>query len=59
MGGYGGQLERSSYWLFYVVSVAGALVHWRQDGVLLAAACAVSAVLGAFLIVRARPRLGG
>ncbi|MEV2278649.1 hypothetical protein AB0I72_23985 [Nocardiopsis sp. NPDC049922] len=51
-GGRGGRLESIAYWLLYVVSVSGALLHWRLGGVLLAGACAGLAVLSAVLIAR-------
>ncbi|MDE3723651.1 MULTISPECIES: hypothetical protein [Nocardiopsis] len=43
-------METGAYWLFYVVSVCGALMHWRQGNELLAAVCGAAAVLAALLI---------
>ncbi|GAB2521246.1 hypothetical protein GCM10026982_55330 [Nocardiopsis aegyptia] len=45
-------METGAYWLLYVVSVSGALLHWRLGNVVLAAGCAAAAVFGAFLIGR-------
>ncbi|OLT29243.1 hypothetical protein BJF83_12440 [Nocardiopsis sp. CNR-923] len=53
-GGQGGRIESVAYWLLYVVSVSGALLHWRLGAVLLAGACTGSAVLSAVLIARTR-----
>ncbi|WP_304454548.1 hypothetical protein [Nocardiopsis sp. YSL2] len=47
-----GLLESGAYWLLYVVSVSGALLHWRLGNTVLAAGCAAAAVFGAFLIGR-------
>ncbi|MBE2997610.1 hypothetical protein IDM40_02660 [Nocardiopsis sp. HNM0947] len=49
-------LESGAYWLFYVVSVCGALLHWNSGNGLLAALCAFAAVSGALLIARTHPR---
>lgn len=51
-GGRTGLMETGAYWLLYVVSVSGALLHWRLGNVVLAAGCAAAAVFGAFLIGR-------
>jgi hypothetical protein len=47
-----GVLETGAYWLLYVVSVSGALLHGRLGNMVLAAGCAGAAVVGAFLISR-------
>ncbi|PDP87209.1 hypothetical protein CQJ94_13025 [Glycomyces fuscus] len=53
MEGRNGNLaESGSYWLLYVVSVSGGLLHWRLGNEGMAALCAAVAVLGAFLIGR-------
>lgn len=49
------RLGYGAYWLFYVVSVCGALLHWRSGNELLAALCALAAVTGALLIARTHP----
>lgn len=48
----GHYLESGAYWLLYVVSVSGALLHWRLGNEVLAAACGTTAVLSALLIGR-------
>ncbi|RKS09460.1 hypothetical protein DFP74_5197 [Nocardiopsis sp. Huas11] len=45
-------METGAYWLLYVVSVSGALLHWRLGNLVLAAGCTGAAVFGAFLIGR-------
>ncbi|MFD6098852.1 hypothetical protein ACFVWN_30015 [Nocardiopsis flavescens] len=50
-------MEAGAYWLFYVVSVIGALVHWRLGNEALAAVCGTAAVLAA-LFIAARHRDG-
>ncbi|WP_017604857.1 hypothetical protein [Nocardiopsis alkaliphila] len=50
----GHYLESIAYWLLYVVSVSGALLHWRLGNELLAAGCGATAVLSALLIGRGR-----
>jgi len=56
-GRHGAFLESGAYWLLYVVSVSGALLHWRSDNVVLAILCSCVAVTGALLIARAHTRL--
>lgn len=56
-GRHGALMENGAYWLLYVVSVSGALLHWRSDNVVLAALCGCVAVAGALLIARAHTRL--
>jgi len=53
-GRRGNLMETGSYWLLYVVSVSGALLHWRLGNEGLAAVCAAAAVFGALLIGRGR-----
>ncbi|HJE58639.1 MAG TPA: hypothetical protein K8V84_09030 [Nocardiopsis listeri] len=48
----GHYLESGAYWLLYVVSVSGALLHWRSGNEILAALCGAIAVLSALLIGR-------
>ncbi|WP_436891871.1 hypothetical protein [Nocardiopsis dassonvillei] len=56
MEGRGGVLmETGAYWLLYVVSVSGALMHWRLGNDVLAAICGAAAVLAA-LFIAARHR---
>ncbi|MEU0487578.1 hypothetical protein ACOQFV_20765 [Nocardiopsis changdeensis] len=43
-------METGAYWLLYVVSVCGALMHWRLGNEELAAICGAAAVLAALLI---------
>lgn len=45
--------EVASYWLLYVVSYSGALLHWRLGNLLLAAGCAAASVFSVHLILRA------
>lgn len=45
-------IETGAYWLLYVVSVSGALLHWRYGNELLAVACVLAAVFSALLISR-------
>lgn len=51
-GRNGGLMESGAYWLLYVVSVSGALLHWRIGNEFLSAICVVAAVVGALLIGR-------
>ncbi|GAA0988164.1 MULTISPECIES: hypothetical protein [Nocardiopsidaceae] len=51
-GRHGNLVESGAYWLLYVVSVSGALLHWRLGNEGLAAVCAAAAVSGALLIGR-------
>ncbi|WP_285734342.1 hypothetical protein [Nocardiopsis sp. ATB16-24] len=53
-GRNGGLMESGAYWLLYVVSVSGALLHWRLGNEGMAAVCATAAVFGAILIGRRR-----
>ncbi|MFL1381029.1 MULTISPECIES: hypothetical protein [unclassified Nocardiopsis] len=48
-------METGAYWLLYVVSVCGALMHWRLGNEVLAAICGAAAVLAA-LHIAARHR---
>ncbi|MBR8743998.1 hypothetical protein [Nocardiopsis sp. MG754419] len=51
MTGRGGHyLESGAYWLLYVSSVSGGLMHWRLGNEILAAGCVAAAVLSALLI---------
>ncbi|MFE1099114.1 hypothetical protein ACFW4K_01260 [Nocardiopsis alba] len=43
-------METGAYWLLYVVSFSGALLHWRLGHELLAALCGITALLSALLI---------
>ncbi|MER6626012.1 hypothetical protein [Streptomyces sp. NPDC000931] len=54
MGRHGNLIESGAYWLLYVVSFSGALLHWRLGNELLAAICAVTAVFSVLLIGRVR-----
>ncbi|WP_017608441.1 hypothetical protein [Nocardiopsis xinjiangensis] len=56
-GRHGALLENGAYWLLYVVSVSGALLHWRSDNAVLAVLCGCVAVVGALLVARAHTRL--
>ncbi|GHD20266.1 hypothetical protein [Nocardiopsis kunsanensis] len=56
-GRHGALLESGAYWLLYVVSVSGALLHWRADNMVLSLLCGCVAVVGALLIARAHTRL--
>ncbi|WDZ93220.1 hypothetical protein [Nocardiopsis sp. HUAS JQ3] len=51
-GRNGNLVESGAYWLLYVVSVSGALLHWRLGNEGMAALCAAVAVFGALLISR-------
>ncbi|WP_150246420.1 hypothetical protein [Nocardiopsis quinghaiensis] len=51
-GRNGNLMETGAYWLFYVVSVSGTLLHWRLGNEGMAAVCAAAALLGAILIGR-------
>ena len=53
-GRHGNLMETGSYWLLYVVSVSGALLHWRLGNEALTAVCVAAAVFGALLIGRGR-----
>ncbi len=44
------RMETGAYWLLYVVSFSGALLHWRLGHELLAALCGITALLSALLI---------
>lgn len=46
----GNLIETGAYWLLYVVSVSGALLHWRLGNEFLSGVCVVTAVFGALLI---------
>ena len=48
----GHYMESGAYWLLYVVSISGALLHWRLGNEFLAAGCGATAVLSALLIGR-------
>lgn len=50
MGRHGNLIESGAYWLLYVVSFSGALLHWRLGNELLAALCGITALLSALLI---------
>lgn len=50
MGRNGNYLETGAYWLLYVVSISGALLHWRLGNELLAALCGGTALISALLI---------
>jgi hypothetical protein len=54
MGRNGNLIETGAYWLLYVVSFSGALLHWRLGNELLAALCGATALLSALLIGRVR-----
>lgn len=54
MGRNGNLIETGAYWLLYVVSFSGALLHWRLGNEVLAALCGGTAVLSALLIGRVR-----
>ncbi|WP_017590005.1 hypothetical protein [Nocardiopsis ganjiahuensis] len=54
MGRNGTFLETGAYWLLYVVSFSGALLHWRLGNELLAALCGTTALFSALLIGRVR-----
>lgn len=54
MGRNGNLIESGAYWLLYVVSFSGALLHWSLGNELLAAICAVTAVFSVLLIGRVR-----
>lgn len=56
-GRHGNLIETGAYWLLYVVSVSGALLHWRLGNEFLTGICVVAAVLGALLIGRCKPDL--
>ncbi|WP_150255559.1 hypothetical protein [Nocardiopsis deserti] len=51
-GRNGNRVESGAYWLLYVVSVSGALLHWRLGNEGLAALCGAVALFGALLIGR-------
>lgn len=51
-GRNGNLMATGAYWLFYVVSVSGALLHWRLGNEAMSAVCVVAAVSGALLIGR-------
>ncbi|GAB3722157.1 hypothetical protein [Nocardiopsis oceani] len=51
-GRNGNLIEPGAYWLLYVVSFSGALLHWRLGNEFMAAVCGVVALLSAFLIGR-------
>ena len=53
-GRNGNLIETGAYWLLYVVSFSGALLHWRLGNELMAALCGAVALLSAFLIGRVR-----
>ena len=50
MGRNGSFIETGAYWLLYVVSFSGALLHWRLGNELLAALCGGTALLSVLLI---------
>ncbi|WP_017584273.1 hypothetical protein [Nocardiopsis valliformis] len=50
----GNYLETGAYWLLYVVSISGALLHWRLGNELMAALCGGAALLSALLIGKVR-----
>ncbi|MEU3018200.1 hypothetical protein ABZ635_12485 [Nocardiopsis sp. NPDC007018] len=52
MGRSGYHLETGAYWLLYVVSLSGALLHWRLGNALFAALCGGAAVFSVLLIGR-------
>ncbi|GHC78629.1 hypothetical protein GCM10007079_16090 [Nocardiopsis terrae] len=52
MGRNGNLIENGAYWLLYVVSFSGALLHWRLGNEFLAALCGATALLSALLIGR-------
>lgn len=54
MGRNGNLIETGAYWLLYVVSFSGALLHWRLGNELLAALCGMTALLSVLLIGRVR-----
>ncbi|MFD6953528.1 hypothetical protein A6A08_23450 [Nocardiopsis sp. TSRI0078] len=56
-GRNGNLMETGAYWLLYVVSVSGALLHWRLGNEGMAAVCAIAALFGAVLISRRRLRI--
>lgn len=49
-GRNGNLIESGAYWLLYVVSVSGVLLHWRLGNELLSGVCVMTAVLGALMI---------
>lgn len=55
-GRRGSLLETGAYWLLYVVSAGGALLHWRLGNEELAALCAAAAVAAVLLITRGHRR---
>ncbi|NYH54742.1 MULTISPECIES: hypothetical protein [Nocardiopsis] len=55
-GRNGNLVETGAYWLLYVVSVSGALLHWRLGNEGMAAVCAAAALFGAVLIGGRRRR---
>ncbi|MGW5879713.1 hypothetical protein ACWFMI_24485 [Nocardiopsis terrae] len=52
MGRNGNLIENGAYWLLYVVSFSGALLHWRLGNEFLAALCGATALLSVLLIGR-------
>ncbi len=54
MGRNGTFIETGAYWLLYVVSFSGALLHWRLGNELLATLCGVTALFSVLLIGRVR-----
>ncbi|WP_053107235.1 hypothetical protein [Nocardiopsis sp. SBT366] len=54
MGRSGNLIESGAYWLLYVVSFSGALLHWRLGNELLATLCGGTALLSVLLIGRVR-----
>ena len=54
MGRNGTFIETGAYWLLYVVSFSGALLHWRLGNELLAALCGATALFSVLLIGRVR-----
>jgi hypothetical protein len=54
MGRHGNLIETGAYWLLYVVSFSGALLHWRLGNEILAALCGATALLSVLLIGRVR-----
>lgn len=54
MGRNGNLIETGAYWLLYVVSFSGALLHWRLGNEILAALCGGTALLSVLLIGRVR-----